>query len=304
MRALVISGGGSKGAFAGGVAQYLMEEAGRSYDLFIGTSTGSLLISHLALGKIDKIRNIYSSVNQESIFSNCPFIIKKKYGSDIITINHWNVLRNMLRGSKTFGESGNLRRLIGESLTPEEFEALKGGPKDVVVTVSNLSLNQVEYKSINECTYEEFCDWIWISSNYTPFMSLVRKHGCEYADGGLGSLVPIEEAIERGATEVDVVVLRTEVSYYNRMPSKNPFELLTNMMGFVLDRIENQNIRIGKLVATRNKAIINLYYTPIVLTTNSLIFDKEKMTLWWKKGFLYAKNKDKESMPIEPGSNE
>lgn len=26
MRALVISGGGSKGAFAGGVAQYLLEE--------------------------------------------------------------------------------------------------------------------------------------------------------------------------------------------------------------------------------------------------------------------------------------
>jgi predicted patatin/cPLA2 family phospholipase len=304
MRALVISGGGSKGAFAGGVAQYLMQESGRTYDMFIGTSTGSLLISHLALGKIDKIKTIYSSVNQESIFSNCPFIISKKYGSDIIGINHWNVLRNMLKGSKTFGESDNLRKLIGESLTPAEFEELKAGPKDVVVTVSNLSLNQVEYKSINECTYEEFCDWIWISSNYIPFMSLVRKDGCEYADGGLGSLVPIEEAIERGATEVDVVVLRTEVSYYNRMPSKNPFELLTNMMGFVLDRIENQNIRIGKLVATQKEAIINLYYTPTVLTTNSLIFNKEKMTLWWKKGFLYAKNKDTESMPIEPDSNE
>ena len=40
MRALVISGGGSKGAFAGGVAQYLLEEKKREYDLFIGTSTG------------------------------------------------------------------------------------------------------------------------------------------------------------------------------------------------------------------------------------------------------------------------
>jgi predicted patatin/cPLA2 family phospholipase len=67
-------------------------------------------------------------------------------------------------------------------------------------------------------------------------MSLVRKQGCEYADGGLGSLVPIEEAILRGATEVDVVVLHTEVNYYNRMPSRNPFELITNMLSFVLDR--------------------------------------------------------------------
>jgi len=304
MRALVISGGGSKGAFAGGVSQYLLEEAGRTYDIFIGTSTGSLLISHLALGKIDKIKNIYSSVNQDSIFNNCPFKVSKKYGSDIISMDHWNILKNLAKGRKTFGESENLRELIRNSLTPEEFEVLKSGSIDVVVTVSNLSLNQVEYKSINDCTYDEFCDWIWISSNYTPFMSLVRKDGCEYADGGLGSLVPIEEAIQRGATEVDVVVLRTEVSYYNRMPSRNPFELITNMMDFILDRIENQNIRVGKLVATQNEAIINLYYTPTVLTTNSLIFNKEKMTLWWKKGYLYAKNKDTESMPIEPDLQE
>ena len=46
MRALVISGGGSKGAFAGGVAQYLMQENGCEYDILIGSSTGSLLIPH------------------------------------------------------------------------------------------------------------------------------------------------------------------------------------------------------------------------------------------------------------------
>lgn len=304
MRALVISGGGSKGAFAGGVAQYLIQEGGRTYDLFVGTSTGSLLISHLALGKLDKIKEIYSNVNQDSIFNNCPFLIKKVHGNEEISINHWKVLGNFLKGKKTFGESENLRELIRNSLTIEEFETLKNGPKDVVITVSNLSLNQVEYKSIKDCTYDEYCDWIWISANYTPFMSLVRKNGCEYADGGLGSIVPIEEAIKRGATEVDVVVLHTEVNYLNRVASRNPFELITTMISFILDRIENQNIRIGKLVANQKNAIINLYYTPTILTTNSLIFDKQKMTLWWKRGYLYAKNKNEETNPIEPNVNE
>ena len=304
MRALVISGGGSKGAFAGGVAQFLIQEAGNKYDLFVGTSTGSLLISHLALGKLDKIKNIYSNVNQKSIFNSDPFIVKKKKGFDEITVNHWNVLKNFMKGKKTFGESENLRELIRNSVTVEEFNTLKASHCDVVVTVSNLSLNQVEYKSINDCTYDEFCDWIWISSNYTPFMSLVRKNGCEYADGGLGSIVPIEEAIRRGATHVDVVVLHTEVNYMNRMPSRNPFELLTTMLSFILDRIENQNIRIGKLVASQNDAIINLYYTPTILTTNSLVFDKDKMTLWWKRGYLYAKNKNEETNPITPNEHE
>lgn len=300
MRALVISGGGSKGAFAGGVAQFLIQEARHKYDIFVGTSTGSLLISHLALNKLDKIKEIYSSVNQESIFNNCPFLIKKKHGVEIIAINHWNVVKNFIRGKKTFGESENLRKLIRESITVEEFNELKKSDIDVVVTVSNLSLNQVEYKSINDCTYDEFCDWIWISSNYTPFMSLVKKNGCEYADGGLGTLVPIEEALNRGATEVDVVVLHTEVNHLNRMSAKNPFDLITTIFSFMLDRIENQNVRIGKLVANQKDAIINFYYTPTVLTTNSLVFNKERMTLWWKRGYLYAKNKNEETSPINP----
>ncbi len=300
MRALVISGGGSKGAFAGGVAQYLMQELNHNYDLFLGTSTGSLLISHLALQKIQKIKEVYTSVDQDSIFSNCPFVIQKKYGVANIGINHWNVLKNFYKGSRTFGESHNLLKLIKNTITPEEFEILKYGKKDIVVTVSNLSLNTVEYKSIKDFEYEDFCEWIWISCNYTPFMSLVRKGGCEYADGGLGSMVPIEEAIMRGATEVDAIILHTEVTHFNRMPSKNAFSLLTSMFAFMLDRIERQNIRIGKFVANNNNAIINFYYTPTVLTTNSLIFDKEKMTSWWEKGYEFARTKNVELSAFEP----
>ncbi|MGB7395650.1 MAG: patatin-like phospholipase family protein [Pricia sp.] len=304
MRALVISGGGSKGAFAGGVAQYLMQERRHNYDLFLGTSTGSLLISHLALQEIDKIKTVYTSVNQDSIFSNCPFTIQKKHGIHSIGINHWNVLKNFYRGGKTFGESHNLLELIKNTLTIEEFENLKNGPKEIIVTVANLSLNSVEYKSINDYSYEEFCEWIWISCNYTPFMSLVRKNGCEYADGGLGNMVPIEEAIKRGATEVDVIVLQTEVNHLNRLPSKNPFSLMTTIFEFMLDRIENQNIRIGKFAANNNDAIINFFYTPTVLTTNSLIFDKEKMTAWWESGFNFAKFRNTELNQIEPETGE
>ena len=299
MRALVISGGGSKGAFAGGVAQYLIENRKIDYDLYIGTSTGSLLVSHLALKQVEKIKAVYTSVNQESIFSSCPFLIKKKKGVETIKIHHFNVLKNILRGRKTFGDSYNLKHLIKQTLSLEEFEILKLSHKDVVVTVSNLSLNQVEYKSINEFDYDEFCEWIWVSCNYTPFMTLHKKNGCEYADGGLGSMVPIEEAIKRGATTVDAIILQTEVSQLNRMPSLNAFSLLTNMFAFMLDRIEGQNIRIGKFVASNQNAIINFYYTPTVLTTNSLIFEKEKMTSWWQSGFEYAKYKNETVSPLE-----
>ncbi len=300
MRALVISGGGSKGAFAGGVAQYLTEDLGRDYDLFIGTSTGSLLLSHMALHKAEKVKKAFTSVNQSSIFSSRPFLIKKKHGQETITINHFNVILNFLKGSKTFGDSLNLKTLLQKTFTKEEFKQLKDSNKEVVVTVSNLSLNEVEYKSIKDYDYDAFIDWIWISCNYTPFMSLVTKNGCEYADGGLGSMVPIEEAIKRGATEVDAIILQTEVTYFNRMPSKNVFSLITNLFAFMLDRIETQNIRIGKFSAANKDCIINFYYTPSVLTTNSLIFDKEKMQEWWESGYEFAKYRNEEINEIQP----
>jgi len=281
MKALVISGGGSKGAFAGGVAQYLIQDLKHDYDLYLGTSTGSLLVPHLSLGKVDKVKEMYTSVNQSSIFSNCPFIIKKKFGEDIIEINHWNVLKNFLKGSNTFGESKNLKKLISQEFTQLEFETLKTSNKEIIITVSNLSLNTVEYKSINDCSYEDFCEWIWISCNYIPFMSLVRKNGCDYADGGFASMIPIEEAIRRGATHVDAIILHTENNLFNRMPARSVFASLTNLFAFMMDRIEYQNIKIGKYEAIINGTTINFYYTPTMLTTNSLIFNKEKMKSWW-----------------------
>ena len=65
------------------------------------------------------------------------------------------------------------------------------------------------------------------------------------------------------------------------------------------DRIEKQNIRIGKFVAGNNDAILNFYYTPTVLTTNSLVFDKEEMEQWWESGFRYAQKKNIELNEIK-----
>ena len=295
-KALVISGGGSKGAFAGGVAQYLMKKENKDYDLFIGTSTGSLMVSHLALGRLDDLKKLYTNVNQKTIFSNNPFKIKKVAGEKVISIRHLNTLWNFLNGRKTFGESKNLRSLIKRKITKEMYEEIRENNKEVVVTVSNLTANQIEYKSINDCTYDDFCDWIWGSCNYVPFMSLLEKNNCQYADGGFGSLVPIREAILRGATEIDAIILETEVTQFNKLPATNPFSLLFDVFDFMLAHVERHNITIGKLAATNKGIKLNLYYTPTVLTTNSLVFDQDLMRKWWKSGYKYAKSKREELM--------
>ena len=291
MRALVISGGGSKGAFGGGVAQYLMQEKRHEYDLLIGTSTGSLLIPHLALGNVDKIREIYTEVNMADIFNINPFVVRHKDGIDTVGIHHFNVLLQFLRGRRTFGESYQLRHYIKTNFTLQEFNQLKMSKTNIVVTVTNLSKNDVEYKCIRDFEYDEFCDWIWISCNYIPFMSLVTKEGADYGDGGFSSLVPIREAINRGATEIDVIILETEVQTAPRTIGKNPFSLMVDLFQTLLNQVEKHDVTIGKFAANNKNVKLNLYYTPIQLTMNALVFNKSRMKEWWAQGFDYAKNK-------------
>ncbi|GAA4281830.1 patatin-like phospholipase family protein [Gaetbulibacter aestuarii] len=299
MKALVISGGGSKGAYAGGVAQYLIEEEGKDYDMFLGTSTGSLLVPHLAAGKIDKIYDVFTNVNQSKIFSINPFRVRKKGNREYVSINYINTLLQFIKRKRTFGESMALKRNIRTTFTRAEFNYIRNNVEDVVVTVSNLSKNRVEYKSINDFTYEEFCDWIWISCNYIPFMSLATRDGYEYADGGLGCVVPIREAILRGATHVDAIVLESESMEYNKILGKNPFSLMINLFGHLLDQVERNDVTIGKLAAKNKDVELNLYYTPSKLTENSLIFNKKLMRSWWQQGFDYAKAKSEQGRSNE-----
>ena len=287
-KALVISGGGSKGAFAGGVAQYLMEKEKQQYDLYVGTSTGSLLVSHLAASKIAEIKHAFTHVTQSAIFSNNPFVVKQTGKLTKTKINHFNVVKNFFSGKKTFGESKNLRKLIEREISPEIFETVQDSEKEVVVCVSNFTLNEIEYKALSECTYDDFLDWIWVSCNFLPFMSLVVKNRFEYADGGFGCIIAIEEAIRRGSKAIDAIMLDTEVQQLNRMRSRNAFDVLLSTLDFMGDQIVKDNIKVGKLLAKEKGVKLRVFYTPKVLTTNSLVFDRNEMLHWWQEGWAHA----------------
>lgn len=294
MKALVISGGGSKGAYAGGVAEHLIHQQKKQYDLFIGSSTGSLLLPHLALNNIPKIKQVYTTIEEKKVFSRNPFKVRTKNKVTHISINYINTLIQFLLKRKTFGESKNLRHTIARNFSREEFHQLQDSDKEVVVSVSNLSRNRVEYKSIKEYEYQDFLDWIWISCNVVPFMTLKRKNDCDYADGGLANTVPISQAIARGAKEIDAIVLETEDMDYKKLMGSNPFSLMINLYDFMVDQTELHDIREGKLAAKNNNVKLNLYFTPDQLTENSLIFDRQQMLEWWRQGYEHAEKKSKE----------
>ncbi len=300
MKALVISGGGSKGAFAGGISQYLIEEKKNNYDLFVGASTGSLLIPLLASNNLKKAKEVYTTIKNSDIFTLSPYKLKKRRGVEFIRMHHINVIRSFIRGNKTFGDSTNLRKTISSFFTEQDFNLVKKSNQDVIVTVSNLSTQEVEYKSINDFSYEDYCDWIWASANFIPFMSLMIKNHMEYADGGFGNNVPVQAAIDAGATEIDVIILDPVQRLSNKIKSTNAFDLTFKLLDYLLEQNHQNKLEISKLKAQNKKVQINRYYTPTQLTENSLIFNQKKMENWWKKGFEFAKKSNPKEAVIIP----
>ncbi len=290
MKALVISGGGSKGAWAGGLVEYLSKEKGMDWDILIGSSTGSLLIPCIAVKAWDELKISYTTSNQHDIFSNCPFTVhKKEDGKFRSSFRHLSILMQFIQRRKTLGESKSLRELIRRTFTRERWREMKSSGKVVIVTVSNLTHNRIEYKYARDYGYEEFCDWVWISCNLVPFMSLVKKNDNEYADGGFGNPIPIQEAINIGATEIDVVVLQPRHRTLVSPPATNAFMLLLKTINFMQHQLSRDDINVSLADARHSGTKIRLIHTPEELTDNSVIFDQNQMSQWWRMGYDHAR---------------
>ena len=56
----------------------------------------------------------------------------------------------ILKRNKTFGDSRQLRKLISNSITKDDFEKMRDAKKEVVVCVANITRKRLEYKSLHE----------------------------------------------------------------------------------------------------------------------------------------------------------
>ena len=321
-RALVISGGGSKGAYAGGIVEYLTLVEKVDYDMYVSSSTGTLVQLLTSTGDIEKLKTAYTTVQNKDIWKINPFKENDNNKGKIkVELNFWAVIRNQLpswsfvktdkfpwfklkkeNGGISFGDSSNLLDLIKRFMSQKEYLRVKEElEKELVVCVVNATIKKVEYKSSTNWGYDDFCEWTQASCSAYPFMSPVLKNDFQYIDGGILETTPIQEAIRRGASEIDVIILNEE-------EPEEKIEYMRNLVHGILTEVDmmhtelaKDDILIGKLKAKDEEVVINFYYTPRRLTNNSLVFDKEVMIGWWEEGYEYAKEKNFKSYKLVKG---
>ncbi len=235
-RVLVISGGGARGAWGGGVIESLVNERDCDFEAIVGTSTGSLMAPLVAVEDFSTLRDMYTGVNQRAIFNVNPFKTKKRNG-EVVAIKP-KVLKAVFRiifGKKTLGESKNLRKLLLKTYDTEKYESILESGDPFFVTVTNFSTADLFYfnsqqeqfdsrsvtctglqgRKLKACLKEkdskrvQLLDWIWRSANQPLFMTLDctdgvvmdgENHSSDtrncWVDGGVRENIPLLKGIE------------------------------------------------------------------------------------------------------------
>jgi len=105
-------------------------------------------------------------------------------------------------------------------------------------------------------------------------MTPVLKIDYQYIDGGVLEMTPIQEAINRGATDIDVIILREEEPRHEIVYMRNLVHGILRTIDMMHSELYKDDVQIGKLKAKTEDITLNLFYTPRKLTNNSLVFDK------------------------------
>ena len=206
MRAIVLSGGGSKGAYQIGVWKAL-RKLKLKYDVVTGTSVGALNAALMVQNNYYKAlyfwrKLSFSDVIDEEIDKNITKKeIYKKYLSAV-----------MNGGMKT----NNLKKTVSKAISVKK---IYNSPIDMgIVTVKSKGLKPVLLRK-KDIKKDQLYDYLVASASCFPAFSKKKIGDSEYIDGGLYDNMPINLAIDMGATEVIAIDLE-EVGIKRRVKNK------------------------------------------------------------------------------------
>ncbi|UVO49532.1 patatin-like phospholipase family protein [Sphingomonas sp. SUN019] len=181
--ALVLSGGGAKGAFQVGVLDALINTHGVKPAIVIGTSTGAIQALGVAQGDVDKLLAVWLGI---------------KGDRDIY--RERGVAGAILFGEKAIFDAAPLRRLLKSFADPVKLAA---SPVDMRLGV--VSLQAGEFRTIDK-SVPDIHNWVYASCAMPVFFDpLQTSDRQQWVDGGVRDVTPLGAALELNPTGVLVV---------------------------------------------------------------------------------------------------
>ena len=225
-RALVISGGGAKGAYAVGALKHIVNTLGITFDLAAGTSTGGLIVPLVLLGEMDTLEHVYSNVETKDILK------PKRY------------LFNALAKATALNSVEPLAKQIRKAVTQERVDKLLAmSNKELFITTVNIQSQRTVYFHTSDTAKtsnpeaqlirmrdrESMLRAILATACIPFFMPAIDIPGGsdqQYLDGGVRDVTPVQIAIDNGATEIYCIVMTPVKKKVDQVRYKTAVDIL------------------------------------------------------------------------------
>jgi len=182
--AIVLSGGGAKGAFQVGVLDALINTHGIKPSIVVGTSTGAIQALGVAQGDVSGLRDVWTSIHGNRD-------IYKDRGGPGATI---------LLGEKALYDASPLRKLLQRFSDPAKLAA-----SGVDLRLGVVSLQSGEFRTIDK-SVPNIHDWVYASCAMPAYFDpLETSDGQQWVDGGVRDVTPLGAALELNPTGVLVI---------------------------------------------------------------------------------------------------
>lgn len=181
--ALILSGGGAKGAFQCGAERYAREVKGFHWDIIAGVSVGALNGVMLAMGKYQRLFEVWNSISNDQVYAG--------------GFNLWRVLR-LLFGAKSFYSNDPLSRLLKAELEPEKITA-----ELLIGTVSLITGEYVQFTRDSPALAEAILASTTIPVIWSPLD--VDEQNLSMVDGGVRNITPLGDVLALEPDELVVI---------------------------------------------------------------------------------------------------
>jgi predicted acylesterase/phospholipase RssA len=177
MRAWVFSGGGAKGAFQVGVIKKMFTQYGRP-DIIYGTSAGSVNGAAAAYIAPDELINYWMSIRgkKDILKMNLSFFAGMADGLYTLQPMRENFLEKVILDKEPLCEAQVCR--------------------------VNINTSEIDFASNFELEEADFIDAV-VDSSTIPIAMSPRD---VYVDGGVREIIPLEKAVDDGATDIKIVM--------------------------------------------------------------------------------------------------
>ncbi len=219
--ALILSGGGAKGAFQCGAEKYAREVKKYRWDIIAGVSVGALNGAMLASGKYQRLFEIWNTISNDKVYTG--------------GFNFVSVLK-ILFGSRSFFGNEPLRQLLDQEFDPQQIQT--------DLRVGAVSLITGEYVQFDR-TYPRLKEAI-LASTVMPVIWTPEDVSPEHrsmVDGGVRNITPIGDVLDSEPDEIVIINCSPETEQRLAQPPSSIGKIGLRTLDIMLNELFRSDVR-------------------------------------------------------------